>query len=688
MKKIWYLLSLSSVPIIILASQLIGKSHGIAIVYMNIIFILCMSLPLIVFHFYRKNIENYAFFSQLSIVLLTSIKVYLMGGMMHAGTPVYVGLIAPVYALILPNKNRAVVIFFLFTSLMIIATLLNPYSKNDSIFATYILGFLIGVTVIFSTLYYFTNQLKITKHNENKRVKELDELKTKFFTHIAHEFRAPLSIIIGAADQMIQHPKTWLDDGYEIINRNANNLVKLSNKLLELSKIETNSMPIYLVQDNITLYLHYLIESFHSLAESKNINLTIQCISDEIIMDFDPDKVQDIVSNLLTNAIKFTPKNGSIIVSINSEFINNKKHLIITIKDTGIGIPSEQINTIFNRYYQAKNHLEALEEGTGLGLALTQEFVKLLGGNISVHSKINNGSIFSIQLPITNTAKQTHLTLNLKNKPNNQTKKTNKQNSFKETGLLNILIVEDNEDVHNYLSTLLFNDYNIIIANNGNEGLEQAFKIIPDIIISDVMMPGYDGFTFCKKLKQDIRTSHIPIILLTALADQKSKIEGLAAGADAYLTKPFAPNELFIRIDKLIALRKSLQEHYSSVIKNQNEINLTIKEPQNKEDSFLNKVRFTLEEHLTDEEFGITQLCSLMAMSRSQLYRKFSSLTDLSVHQFIMTLKLQRAKKLLLTTDLNVSQVAFDTGFKNLSHFSRVFTKEFGYNPSKVGVEI
>lgn len=647
-----------------------------------------MALPLVVFHFYRNNIENYAFFSQLSIVLLTSIKVYFMGGMMHTGTPVFVGLIAPVYALILPNKKRAVIVFLLFTSLMIIATLLNPYSKDDSVFATYILGFLIGVTVIFSTLYYFTSQLKITKLNENKRVKELDELKTKFFTHIAHEFRAPLSIIIGAADQMIQKPKYWIDEGHDIIIRNSNNLIKLSNKLLELSKLETNSMPMYLVQDNITLYLHYLIESFHSLAESKSIDLNTNCLTDNIIMDFDPDKVQDIISNLLSNAIKFTPQNGSITVSISTDFINYKKHLIIAIKDTGIGIPSEQINTIFNRYYQAKNHLEALEEGTGLGLALTQEFVKLLGGNIAVRSQINKGSIFSIQLPINNTAKQTHMTFNLKKKPKSPKRKISKQTSFKETGLLNILIVEDNEDVHKYLSALLINNYNIIIAKNGKEGFEKAFKITPDIIISDVMMPDYNGFAFCKELRQDIRTSHIPIILLTALADQKSKIEGFAAGADAYLTKPFAPKELFIRIDKLISIRKSLQEHYIRVIKNQNKINLNFKEHQNKEDSFLNKVRFTLEEHITDEEFGITQLCSLMAMSRSQLYRKFSSLTDLSVHQYIMTLKLQRAKKLLLSTNLNVSQVAFDTGFKNLSHFSRVFTKEFGYNPSKAGIEI
>mgnify|MGYP002855875682 CR=1 FL=1 len=690
MKKIWYLLSLSSIPIILLASWLIGKSHGIAIVYMNIIFILCMLLPLVVFHFYRKNIENYAFFSQLSIVILTSVKVYLMGGMMHVGTPVYIGFIAPVYALILPNKKRAIFIFLLLTGLMIIATLLNPYSQNDSVFATHILGFLIGICAIFATIYYFTNQLELSKRNEKKRVKELDELKTQFFTHIAHEFRAPLSIIIGAANQMIQQPKNWLDEGYDIINRNADNLIKLSNKLLELSKLETNSMPIYLVQDNIILYLNYLIESFHSLSESKNINLEFKCITDVILMDFDPDKIHDIISNLLSNAIKFTPKNGSIIVSINTEFINSKKHLIITIKDTGIGIPSDQIDTIFNRYYQAKNHLEALEEGTGLGLALTQEFVKLLGGNISVKSKIDKGSVFSIQLPITNKAKETHLTFNLKNKSNILPihKNLSNPNSYNETELFNILIVEDNRDVISYISALLNNHYNLIIAENGKEGFKKALKYIPDIILSDVIMPDEDGITLCKKLKEDMRTSHIPIILLTALADQKSKIEGLAAGADAYLIKPFAPNELFIRIDKLIALRKTLQEHYNNILKTIKERKSNRKEFEDKEDSFLKKVRFTLEAHISDEDFGITQLCSIIAMSRSQLYRKFNSLTDTTLHQYIMTLKLQKAKELLLTTDLNVSQVAYDTGFKNLSHFSRVFTKEFGYNPSKIGIEI
>ncbi len=242
-------------------------------------------------------------------------------------------------------------------------------------------------------MYHFTTQLQIVKELEQKRVQELDELKTKFFTHIAHEFRAPLSIIIGAAERMLNETDNWLYEGYEIINRNANNLIKLSNKLLELSKLESNSMPLHRVQDNITIYLQYLIESFQSLSESKQISLEFN-YDEDILMDFDPDKVQDIISNLLSNAIKFTPRNGSIVVSQDLKVLNDRKWLVLSIKDTGIGIPKEQIPAIFEHYYQAKNHLEALEEGTGLGLALTHEFVKLLGGQIKVKSQVNYGSTF------------------------------------------------------------------------------------------------------------------------------------------------------------------------------------------------------------------------------------------------------------------------------------------------------
>lgn len=686
LKKIWYIFSVTGLPVLMLAAYMIGKSYGDIVVYLNITFILCLSVPLLVFHFNKNRIENYGFFSQLSIVILTSIKVYFMGGMMLTGTPVYVGFLAPLFALIFPNKKRAFLILLIYVSGMVLATILNPYGAGDHLFAGHLIGFFIGIFFIFFALYHFTTQLQIVKELEQKRVQELDELKTKFFTHIAHEFRAPLSIIIGAAERMLNETDNWLYEGYEIINRNANNLIKLSNKLLELSKLESNSMPLHRVQDNITIYLQYLIESFQSLSESKQINLEFN-YNEDILMDFDPDKIQDIISNLLSNAIKFTPRNGSIVVSQDLKVLNDRKWLVLSIKDTGIGIPKEQIPAIFEHYYQAKNHLEALEEGTGLGLALTHEFVKLLGGQIKVKSQVNYGSTFIIELPITNNAKETHLTYSLKNEAIEHVnrKDSKRQIPLKESHLLNLLIVEDNEDVINYLKSLLFNQYNIHIASNGKKGFTEALKVIPDIIISDIIMANGDGLTLCQKLKEDIRTSHIPIILLSALADQKSKLEGFSVGADAYLTKPFIPEELFIRIDKLILLRKSLQKHYSLMIKSFEE-NVSIVD-ESKETSFIHKVRYIMEEHLADEDFGINQLCNILAMSRSQLYRKFSSLTDLTVHQYIMTLKLKKAKDLLLTTNLNVSEVAYDTGFKNISHFSRVFTKEFGYNPSNIKIE-
>lgn len=670
---------------------MIGKSYGSIVVYLNIFFTLCLLIPLIIFHFYKNKIENYGFFSQISIVTITSVKVYFMGGMLLTGTPVYVGFLAPIFALIFPDKKRAVYIFLIYLIGMVLATILNPYSAQDHLFAGQFLGFFIGTTFIFLTLFYFTTQLEKTKKAEIHKATELDELKTKFFTHIAHEFRTPLSIIMGNADRMKKEPEKWLKEGHEIINRNANDLVNLSNKLLTLSKLEANSMPLNPIQDNLIIYLQYLIESFQSLANIKDIELGFSSTDDEIIMDFDPDKIHDIISNLISNAIKFTPKKGSIQVTATTEMISNQNNLVLRIIDNGIGIPTEQISNIFNRYYQAENHLQALKQGAGLGLALTKEFVNLHGGEIYVASNLGKGSTFIIHIPITNNSRKTHFGFQLAKQESNQTADSNQKvvtsemSSTNQKHFLNLLIIEDNLDVASYLKSLLSKEYNIFIANDGKEGFDKALQIIPDLIISDVMMPKLDGFSLCKQLKNDIRTSHIPIILLTALADQNSKLDGLGVGADAYLAKPFNTKELFVRIDKLISLRKSLRKHYKHIISDKNLVYPS--KNVNKEETFINKVRQILEDNLADEDFGINQLCDNLAMSRSQLYRKFSSLTDLTVHQFIMTLKLQKAKDLLVTTDLNVSEVALDTGFKNISHFSRVFTQEFGKNPSKFKVE-
>ncbi|MCB0471662.1 MAG: helix-turn-helix domain-containing protein [Flavobacteriaceae bacterium] len=679
-KKIWWLLNLSSIPILLLASFLLGFHAGPAIVYLNIIFILSSIIPLIVFNFYKKHIENYALFTQLSMVVITSIKVYYMDGMVHAGTPLFVGLLGPVYAMTLPSKKRAVFVFVLYASAMIAATLLNPIESEVNIFSMYFLGFLISVTFIFFTLYYFTTRLEEAKRSEKKQMQELDDLKTKLYTHIAHEFRTPLSIITGMVDQMKNNPSEWMDEGHSIIKRNSNKLIDLTNKLLDLSKLEANAMPVNFVQDDIALYTRYLVESFHSLAQIKNIGLRLAIDPKEILMDFDPDKIRDIVSNLISNAIKFTPYGGSVRIALR---IIDQNKLELSVKDTGIGIPREQLSSIFDRYFQAKNHLETLREGTGLGLALTKELVKLHQGTIRVRSILNKGSEFAIELPITNKAKMVQLPV-LDEISFDKTGGFDSPKTPKKDNQLKLLIVEDNADVARYLYSLLSNNYLIETAGNGFEGLSKAIEVIPDLIISDVMMPVMDGFTLCKQLKEDIRTSHIPIVLLTARFDLDSRLEGLKTGADVFLAKPFNNDELFIRIEKLIALRKKLQTRYKLL--EPAEINTKNRSQLSKEDLFMYEVRKVLEQNLSNEDFGIQQLCRTMAMSRAQLYRKFSALTDTTVYGFIRSLRLKKAKELLLTTNLNITEVAYDTGFKNLAHFSRVYTKEFGYAPSKTKI--
>ncbi|WP_242083924.1 ATP-binding protein [Aestuariivivens sediminis] len=680
MKITWWLLNVGGLLFLLPFTFLYGFTSGLWVYILNLSFILGLGMPLILFHFVRKHIETYAFATQLVLVTLASAKVYLMGGMLHVGTPVYVGLMAPVYALTLPNKKRAVFVFVLLIISLITATLLNPHHPDDHLFAHYFIGLFIFASFIFFTLYYYTTALQKIKRQEKKQLKELDELRTKFYTHITHEFRTPVNIITGMVDQMKNNPSRWLHEGHSIVKRNSMSLMNLTNQLLDLSKLEASSMPLHLIQDDLAMYIRYLVESFHSLAAVKAITLHFSAEPKTILMDFDPDKIHDIIYNLISNAIKYTPRAGSVKIRL---AVTQDHMLELSVKDTGIGIPKSDLHKIFDPYFQAKNHLETLKEGSGLGLALTRELVKLLNGTICVDSVYNKGSVFTITLPITNTAQNVQLPLAsegsnedaFRSNPLTAPDKTKKQ--------LTLLIVEDNADVIRYLQSLLEADYHIEIARNGFEGLNKSLDKIPDLIISDVMMPLMDGFTMCRELKENIKTSHIPIVLLTARVDSHSRNEGLKSGADVYLVKPFNRDELFIRIEKLIELRHNLQLRYQSFPTPHFNLNALESSTRNKEDLFLQNVHNILEAHLSDEEFGIEALCRSLAMSRAQLYRKFSALTNTTVYAFIRTLRLKKAKELLLTTDRNVTEVAYDTGFKSLAHFSRIFTKEFGHAPSK-----
>lgn len=687
LKKIWWIFNVSGLPFLLLMSGIIGSKEGFEVVIINYIWIISIFSGLAIFHFYKKGIQGYALVSQITIVLLASIKVYIMGGLLNAGGAIFIGLIGPMYALTLPNKKRAVFVFLLYMCLMYITTLLQDQSFTNYKLYYYILGFTLGITMAFMGLYYYTRQVERLKKEENHRMNELDEFKSKFYTHITHEFRTPLTIILGMVEQMKNNPKKWTVEGLKMIQRNGQKLLKLTNQMLDLSKLEANSMSVNLIQDDIAIYLKYLVESFHSLAGTKNIQLSFSADIEEINMDFDPDKIQEIMSNLLSNAIKFTPNGGHVRVSLSRDINAIDQPLILSIQDTGVGIPAEDLSKVFNRYFQANNHKDELTEGTGLGLALTQELVHLLKGEITLRSIPEEGTTFTVRLPITNLAQNRHIDLSKKlaltDIDSSKTDEKGKSTLDEVREKLVLLIVEDNKDVVIYLHSLLSNIYQIEVASNGLEGFKKATNIIPDLVISDVMMPVMDGYTFCEKVKADIRTSHIPVILLTARADVRSKMEGLKVGADVYLAKPFNKEELLVRIKKLIGLRKELQNRYKSLAALSSHIKPTSSHILHKEDTFMQKVRQILELHLCEEEFGIIELCHSVGMSRSQLYRKFSALTDTTVHHFIRKLRLMKAKELLLTTDLNVSEIAYDIGFKNPSHFSRIYSEEFGIAPSK-----
>ncbi len=529
---------------------------------------------------------------------------------------------------------------------------------------------------------------------EAQRLQELDLAKSRLYTNITHEFRTPLTVILGMTEQVKNDPKNWFNEGLQLIRRNGKQLLNLVNQLLDLSKLESGHMPLNLVQGDIVNYLKYLTESFHSYADSKDIRLHFRSDFPELQMDHDPEKLQNVLSNLLSNAIKFTPAGGDVYVDLRmpnadlqleDEVVNGHSSIVIQVTDTGVGIAPEHLPRIFDRFYQADDTHTRRGDGTGIGLALAKELVKVMGGSIGVESELGKGTKISIRLPIVRTAtvapvgKEQEANANLLATVILEAEKVQEAQAIESNDRFTVLLVEDNPDVITYLSSVLNLHYRIVTARNGQEGIDKAFELTPDVIVSDVMMPGKDGFELCRELKTDERTSHIPIVLLTAKADQKSKIEGLTHGADAYLAKPFHQEELLVRLEKLIELRRRMQERFSRFDK----ISSFVKsEPANLEDAFLQKVIRVIESQMADENFGMPQLCKALHMDRTNLFRKLKALTGKSATHLIRSVRLGKAKLLLETTDRSVSEVCYEVGFNNPNYFSTVFKEEFGMPPS------
>ncbi|MGB5323535.1 sensor histidine kinase, partial [Lutimonas sp.] len=467
-KKIWWILTMAGLPFLIVMSLVISDKMGIEVVIINTIFALAMIVSLLIFHFQRNNIERHALFIEITILSLTVIKVYLMGGLLEAGGAIFIGMISPLYALTTPNRKRAIFLYLIYLAGMIAATELQPDIVHNYFLFYYYMGFALGITMAFSGLYYYTGELERLKQNEKLRMEELDQLKNNFYTHITHEFRTPLTIILGMADQIREDRERNLDQGLEMITRNGKKLLNMTNQLLDLSKMEAMLMPVHWVQQDIIGYLKYLVESFHSFAEASHIDLSYSIDEDSLVMDFDPDKINDILTNLISNAIKFTPEGGKVRVKAFREEINGENRLQLLVIDNGPGIAKAYLPRVFERYFQAKRHEDEYTEGSGLGLAITRELVFLMKGNISVSSELNEGTTFSVTIPISNQAKREAVIYPTKTSSVRLGNTGSEMESFapEHKGKLKLLIVEDSKDVAAYLNSLLSLKYEISNAWN------------------------------------------------------------------------------------------------------------------------------------------------------------------------------------------------------------------------------
>lgn len=571
-------------------------------------------------------------------------------------------------------------------------TILPPWWQTWLAYFIYLVLFL---GIIYAS-YRFQLQRKM-EQQEAKRLREIDQLKTRLYTNITHEFRTPLTVVLGMSDLIEEFldKRTYgrIKETVALIKRNSNSLLNLINQLLDLAKLESGNLKLQLVQGDVVRYLQFLTESYQSYADSKQIRLTFYKEIPELAMAYDPDKLLIIVSNLLSNALKFTPEGGKVILHVNASDNKNGRSLIIKVRDTGIGIDESILPRIFDRFYQAPANAQeggrggGEGAGTGIGLALTKDLVQLMGGHIKAKSRLGEGTEFSVALPAVYNpempmAVEARAEV-LKEKTNVFLPAISDQSLEEESGggLLQkplALIVEDNPDIVTYLKTCLQQDYQLAVAQNGEEGENKAIELIPDIVVSDVMMPKKNGFELCDVLKRHPFTSHIPIILLTARATLEDRLTGLEHGADAYLKKPFHKDELLIRLRKLIETRKNLQQRFLSLDKQPPATDRSMQF----EDAFLQKMRRVVEKNLSDPDFDSARLCREIGMSRSQIYRKLMALTGQPASHFIRSIRLHRAKDMLLTDKLTIAEVAYAVGFRDPSYFSRTFIELFGNSPS------
>jgi len=551
------------------------------------------------------------------------------------------------------------------------------------------------------------------EHFQAERLAEVDRLKSRFFANISHEFRTPLTLILGPADQVIEATRDQpTRQKLQVIKENATKLSRLVNQLLDFSRLESGMMRLQVSNGDIVQFLRRVVMSFESWAERDRVKLEFQSESDSANGLFDRDKLEKIVNNLMSNALKYIAAGGTI--TVNVSYVRNPGRdksrragsseaellgalrfappghadcISITVSDNGIGIQQENLPHIFDRFYRVDD--THTTEGTGIGLALTKEFIDLHHGTIAVSSAPGEGSVFRVILPIERCAyapdEITESVTQVERREHTGAEAPSEKPRPVPTkapaeGKPIVLIVEDNAELRAYILENLEGAYAVQEARNGKEGYDRAIEIVPDLVISDIMMPQMDGMELCRALKKDVRTSHVPVILLTARAGADSKIEGLEIGADDYVTKPFETKELGARVHNLIEQRRMLRKKFSAgVVLKPGEVTVT-----SLDDTLLKKVMEIVERNIGNENFGVEDLARGVFLSRRHLDRKLRGLTNLPPSEFIRYMRLQRAYELLEKNAGSVSEIAFRVGFRSPAYFTTCFHERFGFPPSEI----
>lgn len=544
---------------------------------------------------------------------------------------------------------------------------------------------LVGSLIIGIGLLLYNRQRLETRKNKELLEKELevDRLKQQFFTNVSHEFKTPLTLLLGPVETLLERAENHEDQMLLTqMRRNAKRLLQLVNDIIDLARIDVGQLRLHLEPVDWKGWMSGIAHQFDSWAVDKGVAYEIAIEGSESVLRIDRSKVETMVTNLLSNAFKFTEKGGR--VTIAASFARDQANaLSFVVSDTGPGIPNEQLERVFDRYYQLENHRRSNLGGSGIGLSFTKELVQLHGGNIGIESTVGQGTTVTIVLyPEPALETNSHLA----HEGYTDVSAITETKAFKEVSSLGnahlplLVVVEDSSDVRSYIVQVLNHHFTILEAGDGESGLSLIREAIPDLIISDVMMPGIDGFELCSAVKSDERTSHIPLILLTAKGSDESRLQGLERQADVYLSKPFLPKELILQSQNLIRSRELFKQRYDKrrgLVAE--ELSSTSLDQQ-----FINKLQAILEKQYTDSEWTVEALASELGLSRSHLHRKLMALVGESATQVMRHFRLQRAHQRLLQRSGTVSEIAFDVGFNSLSYFHRSFQDVYGCSPGEL----